>query len=234
MAVLRHISILTALLIPAICFAGRDTDITSRRFNFGAALGCGSTSLYMQDIRVGDYTTKDYSRSAEVCYILDAVCRLNINKCYLQSGLSFYNCGSSVTFDVPDTNTGKDKRQSFSFSGEYLQLPITLGYNIIKQSPYCMSVFAGPKMAFPIKGKYTSHYSGFGERYNSEDIYPINMKLTLGMCFNISHLFLEFGYDFELGSQSDGIIYSTQPDSMAEVIMKRTTGILHFSVGFLF
>ena len=227
--------LMLVILTPLTCIAEIGMRTVPNRMNFGIAAGCTSTSLYMRDIRVGDFTTANYGRNPEVGYLFDIFTRVNIRRCYIQTGLSYYNCNSSVRFDIPEENSEGMSTQTFSIAGQNLQIPAIFGYYLIRQEPYSMSVFAGPELSIPLKGTYSSVYSGFGDAGTIDDIYPVNWKMTFGLCFNISCVFLNFGYDFDLRSQSDGVIEPATPVAgMPETVLRRTSGLLHFSVGLMF
>ena len=239
----RGLILMLALITPLVCGAKSSMSVTPGRVNFGIAAGAASTSLYMREISIGDFTTTNYSRSPEVCYLFDAFARINIRRYYFQTGLSYYNNSSSVRFDVPEDirmdNAAYSKEgmitRTFSVSGQNIQIPAVFGFYIIRQAPYYMSLFVGPELSIPLKSTYRSNYSGFGAAGTIDDIYPVSWKMTLGMCFNISCVFLNFGYDFDLRAQSDGVI---KPDvsiaGMPDVVMRRTSSMLHFSIGLMF
>ncbi|MCQ2074814.1 MAG: PorT family protein [Bacteroidaceae bacterium] len=235
----RGLILMLTIITPPVCGARSSISVIPGRVNFGIAAGCASTSLYMREISIGDFTTSNYSRSPEVCYLFDAFARININRCYLQTGVSYYNNVSSVSFDVPkDINANSREgmiTRTLSVSGQNLQIPAIFGFYIIRQAPYYMSLFAGPELSIPLKSTYRSDYSGFGSAGTIDDLYPVNWKMTLGICFNISCVFLNFGYDFDLRAQSDGTIRPNVPlPDVSEVVMRRTSGMLHFSVGLMF
>ena len=189
----------------------------------------------MQDIRIGDFTTVNYSRNPTTGFIFTLFGRTNIRKSYIQTGLSYYSSSSSISFQYlhPDTETFNEV--SYSFSSKYLQVPLLYGFNVIKQEPYSLSLFTGPKVSFPLNGTYKSSLSEFQDVDIIENIYPVNVKLTLGLCCSMGNVLIDFGYDLDLHSQSDGIIAeSTQQADTPTIVMKRSTGVLYFSLGLLF
>lgn len=232
---MRGMLLLLVISMPLACIAESSMKAVSDRMNFGIAAGCSSTSLYMREIRVGDFTTSQYGRNPEVGYLFDVFTRINMNRFYIQTGLSYYNCSSSISFDVPENNGEGMSDMTFSISGQNLQVPALVGFYIIRQEPYSMSAYAGPELSVPLKGTYNSVYSGFGDTGTIDDLYPANWKMTFGLCFNISYVFLNFGYDFDLRSQSAGIVEPAVPmEGMPETVLKRTSSMLHFSVGLMF
>lgn len=234
---MTRLTILTVLmlLLPATVAAGEQSGILSHRINYGIKVGCASTTLIMRDIRIGDFSTGEYSPNSETGFIVSAFGKVNMGRCYLQTGLSFYSCYSSVDFLYKAPESGTETEQTFSIRGKYLQVPLLFGFNLVKEDPYSLSFFAGPKLTLPISDTFSSEYSGFGGAVIDETIYPVTPKITLGMCCSIKNVLMDFGYDFEIRPQSDGVLTENAFRGVpGPVVMKRSTGVLYFSLGFIF
>ncbi len=223
------------LLLPAMVAAKEQSGILSHRINYGLKVGCASTTLIMRDIRIGDFSTDEYSPNSETGFIVSAFGKVNLGRCYLQTGLSFYSCYSSVDFQYKAPESETETEQTFSIQGKYLQVPLLFGFNLVKEDPYSLSLFAGPKLTLPLSNTFSSEYSGFRGAVIDETIYPVTLKITLGMCCSIKNVLMDFGYDIELRPQSDGVLTeSTFRGVPGPVVMRRSTGVLYFSLGFIF
>lgn len=227
--------VIAMLLFPLYVWGEGVGMVVGNRFNYGLKVGCSSTSLFMHDIKIGDYTTDNYSPNSETGIILSAFARVNAGKFYTETGLSFYSCYASVNipYQNPTANSAEPVER-FSISGKYLQVPLLFGFNIVKQEPYSMALYAGPKFTFPLKNTYSSKFTGIGNVSLIEEIYSLNMKAAVGICFSISNVLLDFGYDLELYAQSDGRVSYIAQDNSESMIMNRSTGVLYFSIGVLF
>lgn len=223
-----------ALSFPVIVRGQENSVQESRRFNYGLTLDFCSTTLFMHDIRIGDFTTGEYSSNSEIDINVGAFCKANFRRSYLQTGLSYYNSHSSADFQYQTPESDCENEEVFSVEAKYLQIPLLFGYEIISQGPYCLSVFAGPKVSFPIADSYESDFSYFKGSTIEEDIYSVNYKAAFGISISVNHMLLNFGYDMELASQTDGRITDSRATGLPEVVMKRRTGTLYFSFGFIF
>lgn len=222
---------LLATAISASSHAQIERNTVSRKLNYGVMAGCGSTMMFMQDIHVGGYSADSYTISSDVGFILSAFGRVNIDRYYLQTGLSFYHSKSSISFKYSDMQ-GNTSGQTFSVDDKFFQIPFLFGVNLVKQEPYSLSLFVGPKLVMPLPSVNYAYYSGFGNAHVDENMRDIALSATIGVNLSISNILLCFGYDLGITPPSDGLLTSTiQNADSPEVVMKRRTGVLFFSLG---
>lgn len=216
--------------VPASSRAQIERSTVSRRLNYGVTAGCGSAILFMQDMRVGGYEVESYSTSSDIGFIISAFGRINIDRHYIQTGLSFCHSKSSISFKYEDPE-GNMHDQVFSVDGKSFQIPLIFGFNVVKQEPYSLSLYIGPKVSFPLSAGNYSYYSGFGSADVVENFRAV-LNATAGVNLSISNIQLCFGYDLGITFPSDGILRSQNPDeSLTGIVMKRRTGVLYFSLG---
>lgn len=116
------------------------------------------------------------------------------------------------------------------------------GYNIIKQHPYSLAVFGGPKLRYIPRRHSDVTFDRFDQRDIREELYPLNMSLTLGVAVTISPVFFDFRYDMGLHNISRRISYKPAYDGSAgegdtpsgQIRFQRRENVLSFSLGVFF
>lgn len=230
----RTVTVILTLFLAVSAYPQKN-ELVERTFNWGFELGCGTTGMYMHKVGIGGYDASDnYSRQSGIGYMFSTFGRANMGKFYIQTGFSLFNDRTSISFPYREPQSDMDMTGSFSVEGIYFQVPLMVGFNIVKQHPYSFSVFAGPRFSTPWASECKAYYSGFGNSRVSENLNRINFSLTAGVCCSISNVLMDFGFDYGLTKQSDGTVSPGfyNPQQMP-VIMDRCTGTLYFSIGLL-
>ncbi|HZK03641.1 MAG TPA: porin family protein [Bacteroidaceae bacterium] len=205
------------------------------RINFGIKGGFAATSMIMNKLCVDGHQIDNFQVTSQVGYFASMFTRMNIEKFYLQTELTLNNSRSSVSFDKNswDINSTEIDLSSFSTSWKSAEIPLLLGYNFIREGPYKMSAFIGPKLKIPIKKEYKIIFSNFSQLDLSEDLRPYVIDLTVGLGCTIGRVIFDFIYDFGLINISKGVNYNNN-DPAKVVVLDRHTGVLAFSFGVFF
>lgn len=207
------------------------------KVNIGFKGGVASTMLFMNDIHVQGHHIKKYESNSQVGYYMSLVARMTIKRFYLQTEIMPSHVRSAIQFDKNswDTESTTKDIASFAMEGYYLDIPLMIGYNIISEEPYSMSVFTGPEIRFPFINTYSTTFAGFGQEGLSEEPVPYSFGWTVGVGYKIGRVFFNFNYNFGLNNISERINYETIPtDPNYNISMDRKIGTFSFALGVFF
>ncbi len=145
-----------------------------------------------------------------------------------------------VPDDAPESST--PEMASITSSIHSFEIPVIYGYNIIKEGPYSLAVFGGPKIRYIWDKKSKVTFENFDQRDIKEELYPLNVSLTAGVAVTISRIFFDFRYDIGLHNISKRISYKPIYDESAgeettlanQIRFHRRDNVLSFSLGVFF
>ena len=80
-----------------------------------------------------------------------------------------------------------------------LEVPIMVGYNLVKKGPYGLSLMVGPKLKYNYKIAYTVESSTTHVEYVNDNT-PFGVNIATGVGVSIGRLFFDFVYEFGLNS----------------------------------
>ena len=256
-------SLLLALLTASVMAYGQpssttDADVEKRSaetsVNFGVKGGFTASLFLVSDLSINGQRIEQVQNNYKIGYFASMFMRINFDRHFLQPELSYTINRCNITFDKPlpediltdasdDTSAGALPEQgSITSSIHSVELPVIYGYNIIKEDPYSLAVFAGPKLRFIWDKKSEVTFENFNMDNIHEELYPFNVSLTLGVAVNISRIFFDFRYDIGLHNISKKITYDmpelqpspgeNMPDR--EIRFTRRDNVLSFSLGVFF
>lgn len=191
---------------------------------------CNITDLSIDGNRI-DYSENTYRVGVSGSIFM----RLNIERMYVQVEPGYNFTRGGLEFRFTDR---LEIRNLANLSWEFnsLSLPVLVGYHIIKQAPYGLNFFAGPKFSTIFKSKNT-----FSIDTNK---YPLDFEfrnyycsLVGGVGITIGGLFVDFRYDLGLMHLLKDITY-TNPflgeDSFGKIELKNKMNTMSFSLGYIF
>ena len=128
--------------------------------------------------------------------------------------------------------------QGITYLNATSDIPVIYGYNIIKEGPYSLAVFGGPKIRCIWDRKSEVTFDNFNLENMEEELYPFNLNLTLGVAITISRIFFDFRYEVGLHNVTRKITYdpntTEEPYNQHTMDIKRRLNVLSFSVGVIF
>ncbi len=152
----------------------------SSPINFGLHAGLVSTKM---DSKIPDASTvKD---KADNGMMLGAFLRINLNKWYLQPELNYVSRKSEIVVN----GTGYD------FKTKSLDVPILLGYKIVKLPAFKLRAFAGPVASFKIDDSFSKT---FEDKYNDPSFESAVWNAKVGAGVDVWKLTLDVDYEFGL------------------------------------
>ena len=228
-------TILTLLLC---CVHALAQQRESSPINYGVKGGFSSTIYEVREFVVADMPINEYTAKSEISSFYTVFVRANLKRHYLQTEFSYNISNYSIEFDTDQWNPQAQPHDKSAFKTKItgFEVPLFYGYHIVKQGPYGLSFYAGPKAKFILTdySKHTFEQSPY--KQFSEDINPINFSLMVGLGINISRVFFDFSFEYGLHNISDGFTTINTADIQRtdELIFDRRKNVLSFSLGFMF
>lgn len=212
----------------------------NRKINFGIKAGFNSSMFLVSDFKIKDVTIDEIQNNYKIGYFGALFMRINIKKHFLQPEASYNISKCEITFDKlgsqhPDI---EPDIASVSSTIHSIDFPLLYGYNVVKEGPYGMSIFAGPKLRY-IWGKQNSiKFENFDQKNVSERLHPFNVNAVIGVAVSISQIFFDFRYEQGLHNISKSVTYdsvsSDGTTGVNDITFKRRDNMLSFSLGVIF
>lgn len=222
--------------------AQKFNDIRDNAFNWGGKVGFSTTFPIVNSLVISDRAADNISLQYKVGYLAAAFARVNIDRFFIQPSLSWRYSEGDIRFDMPaDNNEVNNPGNIVTTSNNQLQykmasleLPVMIGYYMVKEGPYALSLMVGPNIKYNYKTRYTTSLTSTPHEYRSDST-PFGINIATGLGVSIWRLFFDFTYEFGLNEIESGFKEknSNLPAENSMTIDKRTNA-MSFSLGFLF
>lgn len=223
------------------CFAQENTkSLHEKKINFGVKGGFNTAMYFVDEFKIKDITIDETQNNYKVGYFGAIFLRINMKKHFIEPELSYHVSKGEITFDKrgsqhPDI---EPDYASINSTIHTIEVPVLYGYNFIKEGPYGMSFFAGPKLKYVLDRNSKLEFSNFDQKGIKEKLYPFNVNIVGGVGVNISNIFFDFRYEAGLRNISKSVTYiesnTDGTESEANMIFRRRSNLLSFSLGFIF
>lgn len=213
--------------------------IEDKAFNFGAKVGFNSTFPIINSLRIDDVEAENIRLQYKVGYQASFFCRVNIDRFFIQPDLSWYRTEGDILFSLPEENAGPTtgtttRSDQLSLRSSSLEMPVMIGYYLVKKAPYALSMMVGPKLKYNYKQHYATHFSELTNEYINDST-PFGIGVATGLGVSIARLFFEFTYEFGINQiESDFKDSSSQLPVERTISLDKRTNMMSFSLGFLF
>lgn len=214
--------------------------IEDKAFNFGAKVGFNSTFPIVNSLTIDDVEAENIRLQYKVGYQASIFCRINIDRFFLQPDLSWNRTEGDILFSLPKEAiadaemNGIGGNDQLKLKNSSLALPVMIGYYVVKEGPYALSVMVGPKFNYNYKVRYTTHFSDVTNEYINDST-PFGIGVATGLGVSIARLFFEFTYEFGINQiESDFKDKSSLQPVERTISIDKRTNMLNFSLGFLF
>lgn len=218
-----------------------------RKVNFGIKGGFTSSLFLVSNFSVNGVAIDEVQNRYKIGYFASFFTRINFNRHFFQPELSYSINRCAIEFDLSSASSASDgeakgaagsRQSSINSTIHSLDLPLIYGYNFIKESPYSLAVFGGPKLRYVLNNSKIS-FENFEQSGIEEKLNPLNLSFTLGVAVNISRIFFDFRYDIGLTDLSREVHYekAAATDSQShtgEINFNRRDNVLSFSLGVFF
>lgn len=226
--------LLTFLLCCSLLHAQRKENIV----NLGIKSGFSSTIYDVQELAIAGTPIQEHMAKSEISSFHTAFARFNIHRHYLQTELSYNISNYTIDFNTDQwlSSSLPSEKSSISTKIIGIEVPIYYGYHIIKEGPYGMSIYIGPKVKFVLTDYSRHFFENFPYYQIEESIYPINFSLMAGFGVNILPIFFDFSFEYGLHNMSNGFIVTDSEgySDTHEFVFNRRKNVLSFSIGFIF
>lgn len=228
---IRNLILLFALLIP--CSIKAQENEKELKFNYGAKAGFQAIAYNNPEFEIEGYEFDSNTlHSNKIGYTIAPFLRLTKKNVYIQAETVFGIARHSFDFkDISDNNSLIANTTTYNLRTICLQVPIVVGYHIIKQGKYQMSLFTGPKTKFV----FTKHSHQEFKHFQYDDLEEILKKRCYywetGLGVKIGYVFFDFIYDWGITKASEYIVSNSEEKKFRS---DRRDNIFSFSVGVIF
>ena len=227
---------MAALIVPAN--AQKILHKAEKVFNWGGKIGCNSLFSNINSLSINDVEMVGVQQRYKVGFQASLFGRVNIDKFYLEPSLTWQQSESYIHFDLPDTdNVLRNVYQVYSSNSldckyKTVEIPIMIGYNIVKEDDYAMSLSVGPSFRYNYKIDLSSSLSET-LRVTKDENTPLGLGISIGAGASIGRLFLNFIYQFGINEVDSDIHKIVSGDQEWTLRLKKRTNVMNFSLGFM-
>lgn len=211
--------------------------------NFGFRVGFNSTLPVITQLTADDEAVTNYQIQYKVGYLAALSMRVNLNRFFITPTVSWYYTESELDFALPKSfHLGDEELQTQSrldnaihLNSSSVEIPVLIGYDLIKENPYRLSAMIGPKLKYQYRTGYDIHTEEMSNCHFVTNDHPYNVNLVAGLDVTIGRLFLDFTYELGITRTSSTFEYSLPDDTEAHYLRyQRRTNSLSFALGILF
>lgn len=230
--------LLSVFFLSMTAHAQKFIQIEDKAFNFGAKVGFNSTFPVINSLTIDDVEAEDIRLQYKVGCQASIFCRINIDRFFIQPDLSWYSTEGDILFSLPqsesDQTVGIRRSDQLQVKTSSLEMPVMIGYYLVKEGPYALSLVVGPKLKYNYKSRYTTHFSEITNEYINDST-PFGLGIAAGLGVSIWRLFFEFTYECGLNQvESDFKDKSSSTPAGRSISIDKRTNMMSFSLGFLF
>ncbi len=210
--------------------------------NWGAKAGFTAALSLVQDFTIGDAAIDQVQNNYKVGYFASLFMRINFGRHFLQPEISYNVNQCDISFNKPAAEDAPPLQPAIPQTAyietkiHSIDIPIIYGYNFIKEGPYALSVFGGPKIRYIWRHKSDIQFKNFDQEGLNEELRPFNLSFTLGVAVTISRIFFDFRYDIGLLNMAKAINQPATQDASEQsaVHFRQRDNVLSFSFGVFF
>ena len=154
---MKKLGILTVLLIIAFTAGAQTQKNETEGFSFGAKLGFSSTLPIINSLTIEGVEAQNVNLQYKVGYLAALFCRINIDRFFIMPGVEWTHADGSIHYSLPEgidqtylKSTSAVSSEGFNVETNTIEVPVLLGFNMVKSYPYCLSFQAGPKLRYRV------------------------------------------------------------------------------------
>ncbi len=211
--------------------------------NIGIKGGFTASLLLVSNLTLNGVRIEKVQNNYKIGHFGSLFMRMNFGHHFLQPELSYAINRCNITFGKSDPEKSTLRESAILSSIHSIDIPFLYGYNIVKEKPYSMALFAGPKLRYLWNKKSKVSFINFDQQNIEEKLRPLCLSLTIGASVTISRIFFDFRYDVGLHNISRSVTYtpvattSSSEDktgSADDIRFRRRENVLSFSLGIFF
>lgn len=237
--------ILLLLLSPGCLMAqvsdsmyAKEQQVTS--FNWGAKVGFNSILPVINSLIV-DGVSIDSKVEYKVGYMGALFFRLNIDRFFLQPTIAWHHTEAKLLFTMPDvSNLSQPTTPTMQMSDQLnlkihsLEAPVMIGYNVVKEKQFGLSIMAGANVKYNYQIRYTTNLDNYSDEYTTDDN-QFRVNLVGGIGVTLWQLFFDFTYEVGLNHRERN--FKRVEDNVplpGEIVLDKRLNMMGFSLGVLF
>lgn len=235
------------LLILPLCFpvnAQKFISIKDKTFNWGGKVGMNAALPIVNSMTIDDVEMEDIRLQYKVGYQASVFARVNIDRFYIQPSLTWQYSEGDIRFNIPqEDNSSLDgpfaqnpvSKNRITYKAATLELPVMVGYYLVKEGPYALSMMFGPNIKYNYKNRYSTSLTDMPREFVDNST-PFGISLAAGLGVSIWRLFFDFSYEFGLNEVASDFreISNNEVSKEGALSIDKRTNIMSFSLGFLF
>lgn len=205
-------------------------------FNWGIKVGMNALQPDVTSLDINNITIDNIRSVNDVGYNIELLGRFNINRFFLQPSVMWKYAQGDIRFDlirppIEGTTDPVIEGQAIGMKVYTLEAPFVIGFYVVKESPYILSVMGGTKFKYDYETKYTS------ERQNMVSLdtkSPYYLSAYAAFEVIIGKLTFDFGYEYGLNKMSSNFEYINSSSGRVPMKMKKRLDGISMSIGILF
>jgi hypothetical protein len=211
-----------------------------RTVNYGVKLGVHSVMPVNGQITFDGVSVENLRPEYDVGMSVELLMRVNLARFFVQPAVSLNYASTVFGFDrvqpeLPVLNEQQEIARTQSLSMEYVSLeaPFVVGFHILKNNPYLLSVMSGANVKYNYDIRFASDHAGISDV--RRELPPYDLSLYSALEVTIGKLIFDFGYEYGLNRFSYVMnmdMYGLEHS--APVKVKQRAKSLRMSVGLLF
>ncbi|MDD4516123.1 porin family protein [Massilibacteroides sp.] len=209
-------------------------------FNWGVQVGFNAILPVINTFVIDEIPVESSRVEYSVGHTAAVFCRLNLDRFFIQPGISWNRTESDIYFTVPEgvsplkASLKRELNDQLNLKIHSLELPVMIGYNIVKEKPFGLSIMAGGKFKYNYKIRYKTNLDSFANEYTSDDTaYRVNLIGGIGV--TLWQLFFDFTY--EVGINHRETNFTRVVDNVplpGNIVFDKRLNMMGFSLGLLF
>ncbi|MDO4755582.1 MAG: porin family protein [Parabacteroides sp.] len=220
------------------------TNYEETIFNWGGKIGLNSAIPIVNSITINGVDMENIRLHYNVGYQASVFSRINIQRFYIQPAFTWQYTQGDVRFSIPQQtetnplpgdilNQNSGSQNKITYKAATLVVPVMIGYNLIKEGPFGLSLMAGPSFKYNYKTHYSTNLIDQARKFEDENT-PFRLGLTAGVSVNIWRLFIDFNYEFGLNEVISDFheIGNTNATDQSTLRIDKRTNLMSFSLGF--
>lgn len=215
-------------------------QLKDKSFNYGAKVGFNASFPVINSLSVNGKEIDNYDIEYQVGYSAAVLCRINIKRFFIQPSIAWNRSEGKVKFSIPQLlpNTVQSNNTDLlKMRHNSLDIPVLVGYNLVKKAPYGLSILIGPKFKYNYKIAYTLESPESQADYVTNNT-PLGFNIVTGVGVRIGRLFFDFLYEFGLNEMESDFqrknILATSEQAPCDITIDKHTNQMGIALGFLF
>ena len=213
-----------------------------KAFNFGAKVGFNATFPVINSLSINGKEAENIDIEYKVGYlprsfagsISNGSSSSQVSHGIVLREISVFSIPQSLPENNMMSNTSATT-DLLMMKTSSLEVPIMVGYNLVKKGPYGLSLMVGPKLKYNYKIAYTVESSTTHVEYVNDNT-PFGVNIATGVGVSIGRLFFDFVYEFGLNQVESDFekVNNPVPEINYDINIDKRTNVMSISLGVLF